>query len=192
MVLSKVGRNDPCPCGSGRKHKQCCGRTGKVAAAETPVPLRDRRGQQLQLVVDRYRGPSEVLPAGALHEQDQLVAEIEWVDGEALVTSASISAADRLRYRLEKAGCQHQERAISQPTLDAAPALGMRDFKVSFFERWLDEPLEPLSGLTPRQAAAGPQRRALLELVRSLEAREARLPSAERYDFSGVRKVLGL
>jgi uncharacterized protein len=22
----KVGRNDPCPCGSGRKHKHCCGR----------------------------------------------------------------------------------------------------------------------------------------------------------------------
>jgi len=20
----KVGRNDPCPCGSGKKHKQCC------------------------------------------------------------------------------------------------------------------------------------------------------------------------
>ena len=24
----KVGRNDPCPCGSGRKHKRCCGRGG--------------------------------------------------------------------------------------------------------------------------------------------------------------------
>ncbi len=24
----KVGRNDPCPCGSGRKHKKCCGRGG--------------------------------------------------------------------------------------------------------------------------------------------------------------------
>lgn len=23
---AKVGRNDPCPCGSGRKYKQCCGR----------------------------------------------------------------------------------------------------------------------------------------------------------------------
>ena len=23
----KVGRNDPCPCGSGKKHKKCCGRT---------------------------------------------------------------------------------------------------------------------------------------------------------------------
>ncbi|SDB09070.1 preprotein translocase subunit SecA [Desulfonatronum thiosulfatophilum] len=24
----KVGRNDPCPCGSGRKHKKCCGAAG--------------------------------------------------------------------------------------------------------------------------------------------------------------------
>jgi SEC-C motif-containing protein len=23
----KVGRNDPCPCGSGKKHKKCCGRS---------------------------------------------------------------------------------------------------------------------------------------------------------------------
>ncbi|HHS49935.1 MAG TPA: hypothetical protein ENN07_02350, partial [candidate division Zixibacteria bacterium] len=22
----RVGRNDPCPCGSGKKYKQCCGR----------------------------------------------------------------------------------------------------------------------------------------------------------------------
>ncbi|HAV61403.1 MAG TPA: hypothetical protein DCY13_03455, partial [Verrucomicrobiales bacterium] len=22
----KVGRNDPCPCGSGRKFKKCCGK----------------------------------------------------------------------------------------------------------------------------------------------------------------------
>jgi preprotein translocase subunit SecA len=22
----KVGRNDPCPCGSGKKFKQCCGK----------------------------------------------------------------------------------------------------------------------------------------------------------------------
>ena len=25
----KVGRNDPCPCGSGRKYKQCCGKKNK-------------------------------------------------------------------------------------------------------------------------------------------------------------------
>jgi preprotein translocase subunit SecA len=24
--VDKVGRNDPCPCGSGRKYKRCCGK----------------------------------------------------------------------------------------------------------------------------------------------------------------------
>ncbi|MGQ9625221.1 MAG: PBPRA1643 family SWIM/SEC-C metal-binding motif protein [Candidatus Bathycorpusculaceae bacterium] len=23
---TKIGRNDPCPCGSGKKYKKCCGR----------------------------------------------------------------------------------------------------------------------------------------------------------------------
>ncbi|NQT67029.1 MAG: SEC-C domain-containing protein [Actinobacteria bacterium] len=23
--MSRVGRNDPCPCGSGKKYKKCCG-----------------------------------------------------------------------------------------------------------------------------------------------------------------------
>jgi preprotein translocase subunit SecA len=22
----KIGRNDPCPCGSGKKYKKCCGK----------------------------------------------------------------------------------------------------------------------------------------------------------------------
>jgi preprotein translocase subunit SecA len=26
-VGPKVGRNDPCPCGSGKKYKQCCGKS---------------------------------------------------------------------------------------------------------------------------------------------------------------------
>jgi uncharacterized protein len=26
-VMPKIGRNDPCPCGSGKKFKHCCGRT---------------------------------------------------------------------------------------------------------------------------------------------------------------------
>ena len=25
-ISSKVGRNDPCPCGSGKKYKKCCGK----------------------------------------------------------------------------------------------------------------------------------------------------------------------
>lgn len=26
VLPEKVGRNDPCPCGSGKKFKKCCGR----------------------------------------------------------------------------------------------------------------------------------------------------------------------
>jgi uncharacterized protein YecA (UPF0149 family) len=25
---SRVGRNEPCPCGSGKKYKKCCGQRG--------------------------------------------------------------------------------------------------------------------------------------------------------------------
>ena len=32
-VSTKVGRNDPCPCGSGKKHKKCCG-TAKAAGPD--------------------------------------------------------------------------------------------------------------------------------------------------------------
>lgn len=33
----KVGRNDPCPCGSGKKHKKCCGNKKVVDLSETIV-----------------------------------------------------------------------------------------------------------------------------------------------------------
>jgi uncharacterized protein YecA (UPF0149 family) len=26
VATVKVGRNDPCPCGSGKKYKKCCGK----------------------------------------------------------------------------------------------------------------------------------------------------------------------
>jgi len=26
LKTKKIGRNDPCPCGSGKKYKYCCGR----------------------------------------------------------------------------------------------------------------------------------------------------------------------
>jgi preprotein translocase subunit SecA len=34
-AAGKVGRNDPCPCGSGKKYKHCCGGTPKESA---PIP----------------------------------------------------------------------------------------------------------------------------------------------------------
>jgi tetratricopeptide (TPR) repeat protein len=44
----KVGRNDPCPCGSGKKYKKCCGKAGtkgKVKKGEGPLSLVFRCGE---------------------------------------------------------------------------------------------------------------------------------------------------
>ncbi|RLG10359.1 preprotein translocase subunit SecA, partial [Candidatus Pacearchaeota archaeon] len=30
IKVRKIGRNDPCPCGSGKKYKKCCGRNLKT------------------------------------------------------------------------------------------------------------------------------------------------------------------
>jgi preprotein translocase subunit SecA len=37
-VDKKVGRNDPCPCGSGKKYKHCHGRADRAGAQMTPQP----------------------------------------------------------------------------------------------------------------------------------------------------------
>jgi hypothetical protein len=37
---AKVGRNDPCPCGSGRKYKKCCSETGILVPAQSGSPGR--------------------------------------------------------------------------------------------------------------------------------------------------------
>jgi hypothetical protein len=34
VTTRQVGRNDPCPCGSGRKYKQCCLEKDEAAARE--------------------------------------------------------------------------------------------------------------------------------------------------------------
>ena len=33
-MMAKIGRNDPCPCGSGQKYKRCCLPRDEAAAAE--------------------------------------------------------------------------------------------------------------------------------------------------------------
>ena len=36
---SKIGRNDECPCGSGKKYKRCCGRANKQLSFRRPLQV---------------------------------------------------------------------------------------------------------------------------------------------------------
>jgi SEC-C motif len=42
--MTPVGRNAPCPCGSGRKHKQCCGAKGASPLAGLTPGMRMKGG----------------------------------------------------------------------------------------------------------------------------------------------------
>jgi tetratricopeptide (TPR) repeat protein len=50
---AKAGRNDPCPCGSGRKHKRCCGQGGRPDAVAGLTPA-DSEGLEALLNTGRY------------------------------------------------------------------------------------------------------------------------------------------
>ncbi len=53
--MKKVGRNDPCPCGSGKKHKFCCLHKDNAPAAnshagEVSIP------RALRIAIEHHRG----------------------------------------------------------------------------------------------------------------------------------------
>jgi tetratricopeptide (TPR) repeat protein len=45
-MVNKIGRNDPCPCGSGKKYKQCCEQTGVAAIQSAPQTAQNLSPQQ--------------------------------------------------------------------------------------------------------------------------------------------------
>jgi predicted O-linked N-acetylglucosamine transferase (SPINDLY family) len=69
----KPGRNDPCPCGSGRKYKQCCGVPGRAAMVSVPQLLQSalasHQAGQLQQAEALYRQALAAAPdhPDALH-----------------------------------------------------------------------------------------------------------------------------
>jgi tetratricopeptide (TPR) repeat protein len=80
-ATTKVGRNDPCPCGSGRKFKHCC--EGKMERAEpppqasprvSPSPALKQRLRALFLVAEEHAN------AGRLAEAMSLFKEIVQLD----------------------------------------------------------------------------------------------------------------
>ena len=66
--MKKAGRNDPCPCGSGKKYKKCClEKSGREDAAPVVEPLR--------AFIDRIDALSnqvpELLRAGRVEEAER-------------------------------------------------------------------------------------------------------------------------
>ncbi|MEQ1600089.1 MAG: tetratricopeptide repeat protein, partial [Methylotenera sp.] len=65
MTSQKVGRNDPCPCGSGKKYKQCCEKTGAIVQA---APTGFNAQQALQTAMAQHQA-GNLAQAEVLYKQ---------------------------------------------------------------------------------------------------------------------------
>ncbi|MCU0253043.1 MAG: SEC-C domain-containing protein [Acidobacteria bacterium] len=81
---ARAGRNDPCPCGSGRKFKRCC---GAVSAPATAAPDSSALLEALApfaILTEVYEDPSEVRmhyagPEGlSLDDENEVATFVEW------------------------------------------------------------------------------------------------------------------
>ena len=50
-----VGRNDPCPCGSGKKFKKCCAGKGETTTAGLTAGIRMKGGVSFDPAANAYR-----------------------------------------------------------------------------------------------------------------------------------------
>lgn len=75
--MAKVGRNELCPCGSGKKYKQCCERKAREVSTATRVAILVVAGAIAAAVLfgiisrEEAGGPNRVWSAEHGHYHDQ-------------------------------------------------------------------------------------------------------------------------
>ena len=63
---TRIGRNDPCPCGSGRKYKLCCGRREDAAQADVLYIHPSKQGLTLRNDHQTMGRPYGLMPIGVV------------------------------------------------------------------------------------------------------------------------------
>lgn len=101
--MSKIGRNDPCPCGSGKKFKQCCMKQSAAAARAQPQidpllvqAMKDHRAGNLALAEQGFRLVLRQSPrdADALHFLGVIAYQTGRFDEALKLISAAIGIRD--------------------------------------------------------------------------------------------------
>jgi tetratricopeptide (TPR) repeat protein len=95
-MSDKLGRNDPCPCGSGAKYKKCC--AGKDAAAESEQLAQnkarlDAQEAEHRAQVQQFAEFHRAKMAGLLDDDDTLTEESNAVID--LIEAGQIEQAER-------------------------------------------------------------------------------------------------
>jgi protein O-GlcNAc transferase len=85
MAQNAPGRNDPCPCGSGKKYKKCCQATEPVARDTAPAPQKWRElplAERVQIAEEVERldqlsnGAVDAIQAKRFEEAERICEEL--------------------------------------------------------------------------------------------------------------------
>ena len=88
-MTDKIGRNDPCPCGSGRKYKRCCGK--ETAPSQTPADSHENAVARALTWLTQHHQKAFVAAlkmaiddavAAIFDDEDQARAAMASIDGE--------------------------------------------------------------------------------------------------------------
>jgi tetratricopeptide (TPR) repeat protein len=111
-VMAKIGRNDPCLCGSGLKYKRCCLPRESAAAARAAVLAREAAAAEpaapAEIVWEddgldeASNRPIELIDAGRLDEAEQAAHDLvrrfpEVYDGIERLAMVYAARGDRVR-----------------------------------------------------------------------------------------------
>src|SRR5438552_2547677 len=79
MGLGKLSRNDPCPCGSGRKYKRCCMMTTPTQSPATRATFASREAQAIDARGQELLSQHRVAEARSLFERSvELAPDLPW------------------------------------------------------------------------------------------------------------------
>jgi tetratricopeptide (TPR) repeat protein len=108
-MMAKIGRNDPCLCGSGLKYKRCCLPRETAAAARAAMVAREAAAGAPVEIVGEDDGldeasnrPIELIDAGRLDEAEQAARDLlrrfpEVYDGLERLAMVYAARGDRIR-----------------------------------------------------------------------------------------------
>jgi hypothetical protein len=148
----KTSRNDPCPCGSGRKYKHCCLQKDEAAAsaarasAQQEVQAQDealldamsRHTEQMDALISASNAVLAQIRAGALDEAEAAARDLLVRFPEAYDGYDRLGQVHEARGELQKAAdCYRQVVAFMRARADEYPRREM-----AIFER-LIEKLDP-------------------------------------------------
>lgn len=143
--MAVAGRNEPCPCGSGRKYKKCCGIDRDAERA-----LEDRLAAVEELARLAYRSP-RLLPECDAYDDwvrgvvvdrvapdvQEAIATLDADDAVRIVAACLELYPDEWSLLAERCG---NDRDAGSALLGGAVAAGIRDFR--FPERFAVETVE--------------------------------------------------